>query len=60
MPILSLTEYDSLTEVGTGIAHGPIPALDAARLLELGLIYNLFGDLRITKAGRARLLRPQH
>jgi hypothetical protein len=53
--LLSEGEYASLTEVGTGFLHEAIPAEDAARLLRLGLVYNLLGSIRITTAGRRRL-----
>ena len=52
---LSPEEFASLAEVGTGFLHETIPADNAARLLALGLIYSLFGSLRITKVGRTRL-----
>jgi hypothetical protein len=54
---LSDVELASLKEVGRGICHDSIPTAHSARLLELGLIYSLFGDLRITKAGRAQITR---
>jgi hypothetical protein len=46
----------SLQEVARGPFQEPICAADSARLLQLKLIYRLLGDLRITAAGRARLL----
>ena len=52
---LSLGEDASLTEVGMGVFHDIIPDADAARLLGLGLVYNMLGIVRITTAGRARL-----
>jgi hypothetical protein len=58
MPTLSPAELASLAEMGTGLLHKAIPASHTARLLELALIYGLLGDLRITKAGRLRLLVP--
>lgn len=53
---LSLGEFASLTEVGRTFLHDAISPNDATRLLELRLIYNLLGSVRVTKAGRARLL----
>jgi len=52
---LSQNEFTSLAEVGKGFFHDMIPAGDAARLQELGLVYNLLGSVRITTAGRDRL-----
>lgn len=52
---LSENEFASLAELGKGVLHGPISPQDAARLLELGLAYRLLGNLRMTRAGRARL-----
>jgi hypothetical protein len=52
---LSVSEFASLTEVGSFFLHKAIPAADATRLLDMRLIYNLLGSHRITKAGRARL-----
>lgn len=45
----------SLQEVATGIGHNTIPADHRARLLALGLVYNLLGSVRINTAGRARI-----
>ena len=55
--ILSASELDSLREVAKGSRHGPIPEADAMRLLDLRLIYSLFGDLHMTTAGRVRAFR---
>lgn len=48
-------EFASLREVATGICHNAIPANHRARLLHLGLVYNLLGSLRINTAGRERI-----
>lgn len=53
---LSAAQFVSLTEVGRTFLHDQIPSEDAALLLERRLIYRLLGSLRITAAGRARLL----
>jgi hypothetical protein len=53
---LSVSEFASLTEIGRSFLHDAIPPNDTTRLLELRLIYNLLGSLRITAAGRARLM----
>ena len=58
--VLSVSEFASLTEMGTGFLHEAIPTADATRLLDLGLIYALLGELRITKAGRERLHLGPH
>jgi hypothetical protein len=55
--ILSASELVSLREVAKGARHGPIPKADALRLLDLRLIYSLFGDLHMTTAGRVRAFR---
>jgi hypothetical protein len=49
---LSELELTSLAEVARGFCHAPIPAIDAKRLLDLKLIYNLLGSYRILAAGR--------
>jgi hypothetical protein len=54
---LSATELASLREVGSGIGHGGIPETQSLRLMDLRLIYRLLGSLRITSAGRARIVR---
>jgi len=51
---LSGSELASLCEVAKGAHHGPIPEADALRLLDLGLVYRLLGDVRVTTAGRIR------
>jgi hypothetical protein len=53
--VLSQSEYASLSEVGTGFLHDAIPPEDAARLVGLGFVYKLLGDIRITTAGRLRV-----
>jgi hypothetical protein len=52
---LSLAQFASLKEVAKGFNQGAVPTLDAGRLLELGLIYKLLGDLRLTTSGRVRI-----
>jgi hypothetical protein len=54
---LSASELTSLQEIAKGLLHGSIPEADAARLVELRLIYRLLGDLRMTTAGRVRAFR---
>jgi len=54
---LSVTEFASLQEVGTGFHHDAIPESHCLRLMDLHLIYNLLGSLRITTAGRVRIAR---
>lgn len=54
-PYLSASEYASLSEVAKGFSHSSIPGADCIRLLELGLIYKLLGEDRLTRAGRTRL-----
>jgi hypothetical protein len=53
---LTPTELASLRQVSRGIFQDAISATDTERLLHLKLIYILLGDLRITAAGKARLL----
>jgi len=53
---LSATQFASLREVGRSFLHAEIPAEDAVLLLDRGLIYCLLGCLRITAAGKARVL----
>jgi hypothetical protein len=53
--VISDSELISLREIARGFNKGPIPKADALRLLELKLVYNLLGDLRITTLGRKRL-----
>jgi hypothetical protein len=53
---LSTSEWTSLREVARGPFQEDIPGADAARLLHLRLIYKLLGGLRITSAGKAKLL----
>ena len=52
---LSPGEFASLVEVGGGAFHAPILLAHEIRLLELKLVYNLLGNLRITAAGRTRI-----
>jgi hypothetical protein len=52
---LSEKELGSLKEVAKGAWQEPISIADGKRLLELTLVYNLLGCLRITTAGRARI-----
>ena len=54
-PYLTEAEFESLAEVGTGFLHEAIPDDHAEHLLELGLIYNLLGSVRITISGRHML-----
>jgi hypothetical protein len=53
---LTPTEVGSLRQVSRGVFQEAICGSDTERLLRLKLIYFLLGDLRITAAGRARLL----
>jgi hypothetical protein len=53
---LSASEFASLKVIGAGFDHSAVTEPDAARLLELGLIYRLLGSLRMTHAGRARII----
>ncbi len=52
---LSPDEFASLVEVGSGAFHAPVLLVHETRLLELKLVYNLLGNLRITTAGKARI-----
>jgi hypothetical protein len=54
---LSVIEFGSLEEVGSGITHAGIPMNHGRRLMDLGLVYSLLGNLRITTAGKTRIAR---
>jgi hypothetical protein len=55
MTALSPAEIGSLKEIGRGAYHAPVPKPHAENLLDLKLVYQLLGDLRITTAGRLYL-----
>lgn len=52
---LSQLEFASLQEVAKGFNQRGIPIEHRSRLIELHLIYNLIGGLRITAEGNARI-----
>ena len=54
-PTLSPLEFASLQEVAKGFNQRRIPDLHRERSIELRLIYNLIGGLRMTAQGNARL-----
>lgn len=53
---LSSSEFASLKVIGEGFDHSTVTEADALRLLDLKLIYRLLGPLRMTHAGRARII----
>jgi len=55
-PILSASEFASLKAIGASFDHSTVTEADALRLLDLKLIYRLLGSLRMTHAGRARII----
>ena len=55
-PTLSASEFASLKAIGASFDHSTVTEPDAVRLVELKFIYRLFGALRITHAGRARII----
>jgi len=53
--VLSHEEFASLQEVGKGFMQRAIPHAHRDRLITLGYIVDLVGNLRLTDAGRVRL-----
>ena len=49
---LTPNELSSLREISGGFRSGAMPANQKARLVHLGLIYEVLGGLMITPAGR--------
>ena len=54
---LSASELASLREIGRGPIRRSVPDADEARLVELGMVYRLLGDLQITSYGQALISR---
>jgi len=53
---LSASEFASLKVIGEGFDHSTVTDAAALRLLDLKLVYSLLGSLRMTHAGRARII----
>jgi hypothetical protein len=53
-PTLTREEFVSLRDGAKGLMHR-IPSEHKARLIELGYIEKVFGGIRLTAAGRARI-----
>src|ERR1700694_1546966 len=58
-PPLTHEEFVSLRDCAKGLMHRAIPAEHKARLIQLGYIQELSGGLRLTNAGRLRIVEGE-
>jgi hypothetical protein len=56
-PPLTHEEFVSLRDCSKGLMHRAIPAEHKDRLIQLGYIQGLSGGLRLTNAGRLRIVK---
>ena len=58
-PPLTHEEFVSLRDCSKGLMHRAIPAEHKDRLIQLGYIQDLSGGLRLTNAGRLRIVKGE-
>src|SRR6266496_5581701 len=58
-PPLTHEEFVSLRDCAKGLMHRAIPAEHKDRLIQLGYIQELSGGLRLTHAGRLRIVKGE-
>jgi hypothetical protein len=58
-PPLTHEEFVSLRDCAKGLMHRAIPAEHKDRLIQLGYIQELSGGLRLTNAGRLRIVEGE-
>ena len=58
-PPLTHEEFVSLRDCSKGLMHRAIPADHKDRLIQLGYIQELSGGLRLTNAGRLRIVKGE-